>query len=41
MRRDGLNLGLQRTPLLIHGDGVIQNGATVNAFPRMEDQEEV
>jgi hypothetical protein len=41
MRGDRFDLGLQRTPLLIHGDGVIQNGATVNAFPRMEHQKEV
>jgi len=41
MRRDGLDLGLQRASLLIHGDGVIQNGATINAFPRMKDEEEV
>ena len=41
MRGDGFDLGLQRTPLLIHGDGVIQNGATVNAFPRMEHEEEI
>jgi len=41
MRGDGFDLGLQRTPLLIHRDGVIQNGATVNAFPRMEHQKEV
>jgi len=41
MRRDGLDLGFQRASLLIHGDGVIQNGATINAFPRMKDEEEV
>jgi hypothetical protein len=41
MRRDGFDLGLQHTPLLIYGDGVIQNGATVNAFPRMEHQKEI
>lgn len=41
MGGDGLDLGFQRTPLLIYRDSVIQNGAAVNALPRMEDQEEV
>ena len=38
---DRLDLRLQRTPLLIDGNGVIQNSATVNAFPRMEHQKEI
>jgi hypothetical protein len=41
MRGDGLDLGLHGTPLLIDGDRVIQDGAAVNAFPRMEHQEKV
>lgn len=41
MRDDWLDLRLQRAPLLIDGDGVIQNGSTVNAFPCMKHQEEV
>ncbi len=41
MRGDWLDFRLQRTPLLIDGDSVIQNGSTVDAFPRMEHQEEV
>lgn len=41
MRDDGFNFWFQRTPLLIDGDRVIKNGATINAFPRVEHQKEV